>query len=415
MHCPVHDRFADPQVIENPYDYFREVRENDPVFFSKAHGGYVISRYEDLVYVIAHPELFQSEPPKGSDVSALFDDAYRSLYSDAGVPPQMPTICATDGAQAKRYRRIVDHLSISEVKKYEARAAERVDRIIDGFIEEGRADLYAEICKRLPLEMMCDILGLPTDAADLLGRSSETVVQLIAGRHTLPEEEIVRLHESQVEFHGFLMDNIERIRAEPDGNLIDIFNDYRDEDGTKLSDAELVSLLSTFNIGGNDTTVNGLGSVFLLCIRNGLEQQLHDNEALIPRFIEEALRAESPVIMLTRFASQDTEVAGTKIEKDAVVYLNYFSANQDEAQFADARRMDLDRKGLRSHVAFGHGLHYCAGANFARLQMKVALQRVLARLKSIRIEAPEQLSHAPTLTIRALNALPVAFEKRGAA
>jgi cytochrome P450 len=133
-------------------------------------------------------------------------------------------------------------------------------------------------------------------------------------------------------------------------------------------------------VGGNDTTPAGIGhSVLLLCRQTELQERLRGDVDAIAKFVEEALRLESPVQGLYRFAKVDTELGGVRIPAGSALSVRYAAANRDEKVFANPQRADLDRKGLRNHMAFGAGIHYCAGANLARLEMRLSIEGLLAR------------------------------------
>jgi cytochrome P450 len=258
------------------------------------------------------------------------------------------------------------------------------------------------------------MLGLPREDSELLKRAADTAPRLAGGALETPET-VVALHQEQVEFHKYLMQQIARRRATPDDTLISQLIYTPPEDGVPLSDEELLSIITTLNVGGNETTTNGLGNMFKLCFgQEGMQEKLRANRELVPAFVEEALRLEAPVATMVRFTIQDTELGGVPIPAGATVMISFQGGNRDERQFGCPAEIQLDRKGIRNHLAFGAGVHYCLGAMLARLELKVALNRILDRMTDIKIANQGcPLTHEPKLIVRALTRLPVTFTKVG--
>jgi cytochrome P450 len=152
--------------------------------------------------------------------------------------------------------------------------------------------------------------------------------------------------------------------------------------------------------------------MFHLCFSQaGFEEKLRNEPKLIPKFVEEALRLESPVIMMLRTPTEDTEIDGVKLPKGSIIMVNYAAGNRDERKFACPENLDLERKGARSHLAFGAGVHYCLGSTLARTEMEIALNRVLLRMHDIRIDSAEPLKHQHKVVVRSLHALPLSFTR----
>ncbi len=411
----VRDRFNEVAVIQEPMDYLAALREEAPVFYSDTLRAFIVTRFADVQEAASRNEVFSSSPAADGSMFLNFAPEFRSLYETAGVPPQKPTLVVTDGAAHKRYRGLVERtFNMSSVKKLESPVAELTDSLIDQFIDRGEADLYKEFCLKLPLFVICDMLGLPREDSELLKRAADTAPRLAGGALETPET-VVALHQEQVSFHKYLMQQIARRRAAPDDTLISQLIHTLPEDGVPLSDEELLSIITTLNVGGNETTTNGLGNMFMLCFgQERLQERLRANRELVPAFVEEALRLEAPVATMVRFTTRDTALGGVPIPAGATVMISFQGGNRDERQFGCPADIQLDRKGIRNHLSFGAGVHYCLGAMLARLELKVALNRILDRMENIKIANQGcPLTHEPKLIVRALTALPVTFRKVG--
>jgi cytochrome P450 len=286
-----------------------------------------------------------------------------------------------------------------------------VDGLIDSFIDDGRVDLHPDFCLKLPLAIMCDLLGLPAAEAPRLAASADAQTRLVNGAME-SEEDRLALHREQASFHRFLLDLFEKRRREPDDSILSALLHNPPADGDAPDEAELCSLISLMNIGGNETTTSGLGNMFYLCFSQpGFEQRLRDDPKLIPKFVEEALRLESPVIMMLRSPTEDTEIDGVVLPRGSLILINYAAANRDERKFECPAELNLERKGVRNHLAFGAGPHYCLGSILARAEMEIALSRILSRMHDIRIDSVKSLEHQQKVAVRTLKSLPVTFVK----
>lgn len=408
------DGFSDRDTVECPFDYYDELRENEPVFFSESLGAYVITRYADLQKISGDYKLFSSMSGMSHEFGDLnYSEFYQDIYKQKGVPVQVPTLVRTGGEVHRRYRSLVDrYFGPQAVKGLRPDLLAIIDDLIDGFIDRGEADIQSEFCLKLPLAIMCRLLGLPIEEAERLAASADAQTRLAMGAMESPEERL-KLHEVQASFHGFLVDLFAERRRKPDDTILGDLLHRVPEGVEPPTDAELCSLISLMNIGGNETTTSGLSNMFYLCFnQEGYEDRLRDNRESIPKFVEEALRIESPVVAMLRYPVEDVEISGVHIPKGSALLLNYAAANRDERQFACPRDLNPDRKGVRTHVAFGAGIHYCLGASLARLELELAMNRFLDRMRDIRLANHGcPLTHQPKVGVRTLNTLPITFTK----
>jgi cytochrome P450 len=411
------DWFSDPETLECPWKAYETMREEKPIFFSESLGAYIVTRYSDIQKISGDQKLFSSMPADSQEIGDLnYSSHFRHIYAELGVPVQTPTLVRTGGEEHRRYRSLVDrYFSLPVVNRMRPQLAAIVDELIDGFIDAGRVDLHRDFCLKLPLEVMCSLLGLPSDEAERLAASAEAQTRLSTGAIET-EARRVELHREQALFHAFLLDLFDRKRKEPDGSILsDLLGDAADT-GLPPDDAELCSLISLMNIGGHETTVSGLGNMLHLAFSQpGLEQTLRENPKLVPKFVEEALRLESPVVVMIRTPTEDTEIGGVALPRGKLILLNYAAANRDDRQFTCPDRLDLERKGIRNHLAFGSGVHYCLGASLARAELELAMNRILARMHDIRIdETAQPVVRQARVGVRTLASLPVIFTETAA-
>lgn len=409
------DRFATASELSEPFRYFEELRSEAPVFYSDALEAYMVSTFDAVQRVLADPATFSSAPHATPNSMALHATEYRYIYDEMGALHPLPTLLVTDGVAHRRYRKALEStFSGAMVRGMEGSVRALADSLIETFIDDGRVDLNAEFCLKLPSYVICDLVGFPREAATQLKKWADTSGRL-TGSSLESEEERVALHHDRAAMHLFFHGLIKRYRATPDQNLLSDLIHTVPENGVPLSDQELTSMLSTLNVGGNETTTGGLGTMFLTAARHPeLEEVLRSDRAFLDRFIEEALRLDSPVAASPRWVTAETELSGVRLTKGSRLYVSMLSANLDGSKFALPKEVDVKRAGLRSHVAFGAGAHYCAGAALARLEMRVSMERVLARMQHVRVDPNIPVTHRGKLIFRSLNALPIVFDKRPA-
>jgi cytochrome P450 len=408
------DWFSNPATLECPWQAYEAMREQKPIHFSESLGAYIVTRYSDVQKISGDQKLFSSMPLDSQEIGDLnYSSHFNHVYAELGVPVQVPTLVRTGGDEHRRYRNLVDrYFSLPVVNRMRPQLTAIVDQLIDTFIDAGRVDLHSQFCMKLPLEVMCSLLGLPSNEAERLAASADAQTRLSTGAIET-EARRVELHHEQALFHAFLLDLFARKRLAPDGSILsDLLQDAAGS-GSPPDDAELCSLISLMNIGGHETTVSGLGNMLYLAFSQpGVEQRLREAPKLIAKFVEEALRLESPVVVMIRTPTEDTEINGVALPKGTLMLLNYAAANRDDRQFSCPNQLDLERKGIRNHVAFGSGVHYCLGASLARAELELAMGRILERMHDIRIdETTSPVVHQARVGVRTLASLPIVFKK----
>lgn len=419
--CPVtggqvSDRFADAATLENPYPYYEELRAEAPVFFSPTLNSWVVSRFKDFVEIAQNPQLFSSVSPRNqTTIMASFSEVYYKMYEEAGLPPRIPTLVGSDGDTHRRYRQISESFFTPRaVKAMEAQLAGVVDELLDAIIDRESVDIYREFALLVPLYVICDVLGLPREHARLMQEAGDASTDL-AGAGVLTEDERRDRHRTLIRFGLFLREYINHYRENPADNLISHLIHTPTRDGDHLSEQEIIATCTTLNVGGNETTTNGIGNALWLLLSDPeTEAHLRANRDDIPRFVEEALRLESPVASLMRWATEDTEVGGVAIPKGGCLHLRIPAGNRDEEQFGCPASVDLGRPAIRNHLAFGNGVHYCLGVHLTRAEMRLALNRIFDRMTDMKIDTSKgPVRHNYKTQVRSLTGLPITFKRVG--
>jgi cytochrome P450 PksS len=290
------------------------------------------------------------------------------------------------------------------VERMRARIESLADELLDRAAARGRMDLIADYALPMPLTVISEMLGIPTQDRLRFHRWSSTIVAATA------EPSPFRVLPAIWRFVRYLRQIIAAKRERPRDDLISALV-AAEEAGDKLRVDELVAMVFLLVVAGHETTLNliGNGTLALLQFPGELER-LRADPRLDATAVEELLRFHSPIEVSTeRYAKEPLDVAGVTIPTGALVYGVIASANRDAAQFDDPERLDVERAKNR-HLAFGQGIHYCLGAPLARIEGQIAIRKLLDRMPRLRLAVPESsLRWRKGLNLRGLEELPVSW------
>jgi cytochrome P450 len=273
------------------------------------------------------------------------------------------------------------------------------DELLDAMAGRHEADLIDAFAFPLPIQVICELLGVPAEDRDRFRDWSDVIVGGEAYRERIPAALTAMV--------GYI---VERRQAGDGDDLLSGLIRVRDA-GDRLSGTELSSMVFLLLIAGHETTVNLIGNgTYLLLDRPERWAGLRENRELLPTAIEELLRYDGPVETSTfRLTTADVRIGDQVIPAGESVLVVLLSANRDGDRFPDADLLRLDR-GQNPHLAFGHGIHYCLGAPLARLEAQVAFTKLLTRLPDLRLAVPStELHWRPGVLLRGLKELPVSW------
>ena len=394
------------ETIECPYPFYAAMRHEAPVYQVPGMGFFIVSRYEDLQFVLTHPELFSSKT--GPGVRKEPPQEVLDIWAQGWMP--VPTLLTNDPPAHRRFRGLVNKaFTPRRVALLEPSITTIANNLVDSFINTGSVELVAQFAVPLPLTVIADALGVPREDLPRFKRWSDDSVAPLGGMITLERE--LECARSTVEFQHYFATRLEERRTHPrDDILTDLLN-ARLEGETPLNMGEMLNILQQLLVAGNETTTNLIASAMLLLLQNPAQmERIQADHALIPNLIEEALRLESPVQGLFRMTKVDVEIGGVQIPAGSRLVLMYASGNRDDTQFSAAEQFDVCRANAKDHLAFGLGLHYCLGAPLARLEGRIAFETLLKRVKNLRL-APgkNSFTHTPSFILRGLQKLYVEF------
>ena len=376
---------VDPDQAAHPQEFYPMLREIGVVAMEEMT---LITRHEDVVWALRHPELFSS----GSDAIDI-----------GNVRPLIPL--QIDPPNHVKFRRLLDPLfAPREMEKLEGDVRALVVELIDSFVDAGACEFNSAVAIPLPCTVFLRLMGLPLEDLDLFLRFKDGIIRpeaetLAAGR--------AMARETGQEIYAYFETVIAERREQPQDDLLSGFLSA-EIDGEVLTTEDILDISYLFLLAGLDTVTASLGcAVTYLAQHPERQQALRDDPSLVPAAVEELLRWETPVPGVVRVATQDVEVAGATIPAGQTVTCLLASANTDGTEFPDPETVDFDRAANR-HLAFGGGLHRCLGSHLARLEMRVALEELHRRVPAYAIKAGETPIY--TMGIRGVEYLPLVWE-----
>ncbi|MGY0233739.1 cytochrome P450 family protein [Longispora urticae] len=385
-----------PAFQADPHPVYARLRADEPVHRVTLPGGnqaWLVTRYDDARQALSDPRL-----GKGGLLTPTGPNAFMDPEVIAAMSTHMLT---ADPPDHTRLRRLVSAaFTHRRVELLRPRVEEITAELLDAMAGKDEVDLIDAFAFPLPIQVICELLGVPAEDRDSFREWSDTIVAGVMSGDRLPWAFASML--------AYLREMLARKRVEPADDLVSALIGVREE-GDALTENELTSTVFLLLIAGHETTVNLLGNaVHVLLSRRERWEALRADPELLPGAIEEFLRYESPVETATfRVAVADVELGGTTIPAGDAVLIGLLAGNRDDRRFADAGEFDPARRD-NAHLAFGHGIHYCLGAPLARLEARIALGALLARFGDLRLAvAPSELLWRPGVLMRGLVGLPV--------
>ncbi|GAA2442924.1 cytochrome P450 [Streptomyces glaucus] len=389
----------------DPHPVYATLRKTAPVCpLSPPHGvdTYLITRYDDARAALADPRL-------SKDMYGALD-AYHRIFGDSSIALD-DNMLFSDPPKHTRLRRIVGNTFTP--KRVES-LRPRVQKIVDDLLERCPAaepfDLLPEFCFPLPLQVICELLGVPENERRQAQEWSSTVAQTGFGPEARKALEV-----AEGNLRDYLVDLIARKRREPDEGLLSALVTAQDQEGA-LTDHELVSTAWVLLFAGHKTTAYQTGNAVYHLLSRPEQRRLAFRDAgATAAAVEEIFRFEPSVENSTfRYAKEDIVVRDTLIPKGALVQISIAGANRDPEAFADPDRLDVTRPNVQAaHLTFGFGPHYCIGAPLARLEMQTALTTLFGRYPRLALGmAPEDARWltVPFPAFRGLAELPVVLD-----
>lgn len=371
-------------VSGDPHEAFRVLRREAPVHWQEPKPGlgfWSVTRYDDALSVYHDPATFSSERGIALTMSSIPADAQ---------PGFGQMMIMTDPPLHTRQRQVINkRFTPRAVEPYEPGIRKITSEIIDDVAERGACDFVVDVAARLPSAVTCEMMGIAPQDRDLMFTIANMSIGAEDPEYQSGRSAVETGQQAQAEAFSYFSRLIEERRREPGEDLISAFV-HGEIDGRKVTDMEVLFNAFLLLIAGQETTRNAASGGMLAMIQHPDQyQRLKQDAALFPTAIEEILRWTTPVTHIMRTAKADAELRGQQIRKGDMVVIWNASANRDEQAFPDPYRFDLSRA-PNDHLAFGHGEHFCLGANLARLELRVLLEELMRRLPDIELAGEPQ-------------------------
>jgi cytochrome P450 len=376
---------ATPAFYADPYPFYDRLRAEDPVHWSETNGGWMLTRYDDVAATIRDHARFSSRG-RFAAVFARMDPGLRGRVQPTEQHFSVGLI-ASDPPDHTRMRGLINRAMTPRViEAMRPRVLALVTEFLDAVQLQGEMDVIADLAYPLPATVIAELLGAPAESRDQFKAWSHDILGFQGtGRPSV--ESVERAQASLLAMRSFLSDLAEERRRAPREDLIGLLV-AAEQDGDRLTEAELLTTCVTLLTAGHETTTNLIGNgLWLLLTHPEQLRLLRERPELMPAAIEEMLRKESPLQRNPRQLAVDVELRGRRLRAGDYVMQVLGAANHDPAQFPNPHRFDITRDPNR-HLAFGHGIHFCLGAPLARLEAPIAIGEVLRRMPNLALADP---------------------------
>jgi hypothetical protein len=392
-----------PDYIKNPYPHYVRLREHDPMHVN-AHGAFVASRHAEVTLVLRDKRF-------GKDYVERTIRCYGPKIMDEPIFRGMSHwMLQQDPPDHTRLRGlVVKAFTARRIEDMRPRIQQIVDQTLDQIIPQGKMDLIEDYAFRLPVTIICDMLGIPEEHREIFYKGSRDGGRILDPVPLTPEE-IQQANATSAISRMYFENLFDLRRKNPADDLITQLV-QAEEAGDKLTNEELTANIILLFGAGHETTVNLIGNGLLALHRNPDQLALlKSRPELIGNAIEEFLRYDSSVQMTGRVTLEDIEdLGGKRIPKGESVLCLLGSANHDPAVYPDhPERLDITRQNVKP-LSFGGGIHFCLGAQLARIEAEVAISTLLRRLPQLRLDDAENPEWRPTFVLRGLKRLPASW------
>ena len=390
---------SSPEIRADPHPLYHLLRERQPVLGPSPTGELLLTRWADCEAVLREPRF--SSNPKHQITEVPLEE--RSVREQMAVSGDMSNLLFLDPPVHTRIRSLVSKaFTPRTIERLRPHIVEICDGILDDAAERGSLDVVADLGYVLPVTVICELLGVPTDDREQFGPWSSDASRLLDG--DLDADSLNAGLLGVMQLLNYLGNLFDERRAHPTDDLISALI-QAEEAGDRLSEEELRSIVLLLFVAGHETTMNLIGNgTWALLQHPDQLARLRDDPSLIGSCVEELLRFDGPVHLTGRTATVDLDVNGVTIPKGQAAVTLLAAANRDPARFDDPDALDIARPDTR-HLTFSHGIHYCLGAALARVEGQVAIGALASRFPNM--EATEVPTYRRHFVLRGLDSLRV--------
>jgi cytochrome P450 len=400
------DDMFTPDVIADPYPYYGRLREEDPIHWNELYDLWVITSYQDVVWLTRHHELFSS---------AVFRNDPRPAYpaideSDQGLYEYVRNYQADQFIQHDRpvhleMRKVVhSYFTPRSMEAWRPFVTSAVKDLLDEAEQHGRMDVMRDLATPLPVLVIAEMMGVPKEERPYVRELAEKLLYIGRGEN----DRMQPLTDGMRGMIEYVEPMVKERINNPGNDFISVLA-QGEKQGIFTRHQVLVNT-SLLLLAGHETTINLLcnGTLAFMHHPEQWERFKQDPVSLAEPATEECLRYDAPVKSIQRIASQDVELQGKLLRQDDRIRWFISSANRDPQKFPAPETFDITRD-PNLHVAFGSGVHHCLGATLARLEGQEVFKALATRFPTLQLES-EDLSYQPSITFRSLKQLPVTWQ-----
>lgn len=367
--CP----FTNPQTL---FLDLKNQRAKPSIEYSSALNAHIVTRYNDILTILSHPEVFTSKdatvPPFPPPINHLF----------ANRVPEGGTLLGWDNPDHDRLRSAVSGFFMPrKLERFRPLMCELAHELVDAFVGDGDVEIKSAFALPLPLKLIVEISGLDKSRWEWIGRCLALFGGITAGQGDTSIEAQVQ---DVLDLHAYVADVIQERKHDRRDDLISYIWDQRDL-GVQMTDFEHLSMIPGFLLAGHETTTSVLSMGLSHLLHHGLWEAATENETATAQAIEELLRYESAITGMFRLVQKETTIGSCTLKPGDRVFLAYSSGSRDESIFGFPEKLHLQRKFSTQHLGFGRGIHACLGAPLARLLLKVEFGVLRERLPNLRL------------------------------
>jgi cytochrome P450 len=401
----IEDNLFAPDVIANPYNYYGRLRDADPIHWNENYDLWVVTRYDDLVWLTRHHELFSSavfrndprKPYPAVDESDLgLYDYVRNYQGDQFIQHDRP--------EHLEMRRVMHgYFTPKSMEAWRPFVRDAVRELLDAAEAKGEMDVMRDLATPLPVLVIAQMMGVPPSERPYVRQLAEKLLYIGRGEY----DRMRPLTEGMRGMIDYVSPMVDQRIVDPGDDFISVL--AQGEKRGIFTRHQVLVNTSLLLLAGHETTINLLCNGTLAFSRNPeqWERFKQDPGGLAKQATEECLRYDSPVVSIQRIATEDVEMRGKVLRKDDRIRWFISSANRDPDAFAEPDRFDITRN-PNQHVAFGSGTHHCLGATLARVEGQEVFKALAERFPNLRVQT-EDLEYQPSITFRSLKSLPVTW------
>ncbi len=400
--CPISSRAAsfDPfgeDYQQDPPEYLKWAREQEPIFYSPKLGYWVITRYDDIKAIFRNNKVFS--PSIALEKITPTGDEANAVLASYGYAMNRTLVNEDEPAHMPRRRLLMDPFTPEELRHHEPMVRRLTREYVDRFVDDGRADLVDQMLWEVPLTVALHFLGVPEEDMDVLRKYSIAHTLNTWGRPD-PEEQVAVAH-AVGNFWNFAGQVLEKMRKDPTGEGWMQYGIRKQAQHPEIvTDSYLHSMMMAGIVAAHETTANATANAMKLLLQNrSAWAEICKDPTLIPGAVEECLRHNGSIAAWRRLVTVNTSVGGVDLPAGAKLLIVTSSANHDQNQFVDADLFDIRRDNASEHLTFGYGSHQCMGKNLARMEMQIFLEEFSLRLPHMKL-VEQQFTYVPNTSFR---------------